>query len=483
MRVAIIGAGYVGLVSGACIADFGHHVTCVDKDGEKIDCLKNGDIPIYEPGLKEIVQSNVREGRLAFTTSLKEALSEVSAIFIAVGTPSRHGDGHADLTYVYAAAREIAPLLSEFTVVITKSTVPVGTGDEVERIIRELRPDLDFAVASNPEFLREGAAIHDFKHPDRIVVGTDDELAKKVISDIYRPLYLNQAPILFTGRRTAELIKYTANAFLATKITFINEIADLCEKVGADVQEVARGIGLDNRIGSKFLHAGPGFGGSCFPKDIRALIKTAQDNDVPMRILEAVESANDIRKRAMARKVSSIFGGALRGKLIGILGLTFKPNTDDMREAPSIPLITALKDMGARIRVYDPAGMEQAKRVLPDLEYCAGPYDCLEDADAAVIVTEWEQFRALDLTRIRDLMACPVVVDLRNVYRADDISKLGFIYSCVGRPSDLRRSNFYPPRVDGAISESPLFQEHPSDDLEQAALKPFETLKASSARK
>ena len=372
MRVAMVGTGYVGLISGACIADFGHQVTCIDKDSAKISALNGGEIPIYEPGLAELVRSNVAQGRLSFSTELEEAVAEADAVFIAVGTPSRRGDGHADLSYVYEAAREIAAALKGFTVVITKSTVPVGTGDEVERIIRELRPGNDFAVVSNPEFLREGAAIHDFKHPDRIVVGTDDERAKKIVTEIYRPLYLNQAPILFTQRRTAELIKYAANAFLATKITFINEMADLCERIGADVQEVARGIGLDNRIGPKFLHAGPGFGGSCFPKDMRALIKTAQDHDVPMRILEAVESANDTRKRAMARKVSAVFAGVLRGKTVAVLGLTFKPNTDDMREAPSIPLITALQDMGAKVRAYDPVGMEQAREVLTEVTYCQG---------------------------------------------------------------------------------------------------------------
>jgi UDPglucose 6-dehydrogenase len=433
MRVAIIGTGYVGLVSGACIADFGHQVTCVDKDATKIHALERGEIPIYEPGLTDLVGSNVREGRLSFSTTLVEPVGSADAVFIAVGTPSRRGDGHADLSYVYAAAREIAAALEGFTVVITKSTVPVGTGDEVERIIWEVRPDANAAVVSNPEFLREGAAIYDFKHPDRIVVGTSDERAKKVMAEIYRPLSLNQGPILYTARRTAELIKYAANAFLATKITFINEIADLCEKVGADVQEVARGIGLDNRIGSKFLHAGPGFGGSCFPKDIRALIKTAQDQDVPLRILETVESVNEMRKRAMARKVSAVFAGNLRGKTIAVLGLTFKPNTDDMREAPSISIITALQDMGAKVRVFDPAGMAQAKAVLQNVEYCEGPYDCVEGADALVIATEWEQFRALDLERVRDLMTCPVIVDLRNIYRPEEMTKHGFAYSCIGR--------------------------------------------------
>jgi UDPglucose 6-dehydrogenase len=450
MRIAMVGAGYVGLVSGACIADFGHRVTCVDKDSIKISALNAGEIPIYEPGLDEIVRSNVRQGRLSFATELSETLEEADAAFIAVGTPSRRGDGHADLSYVYAAAREIALALTRFTVVITKSTVPVGTGDEIERIIRELRPEIDFAVVSNPEFLREGAAIHDFKHPDRIVVGTDDERAKSILAEIYRPLYLNRAPIVFTGRRTAELIKYAANAFLATKVTFINEIADLCERVGADVQEVARGIGLDNRIGSKFLHAGPGFGGSCFPKDLRALIKTAHDYAVPMRILEAVETVNDTRKRAMARKVSSVFGGVLRGKTIAMLGLTFKPNTDDVREAPSLALITALQDMGARVRAYDPIGMEQARQILADVTYCQGPYDCVEEADAVVIITEWEQFRALDLERMRDLMACPVMVDLRNVYRPEDIKKYGFAYISIGRLPTQQPVNLAAPFSIGA---------------------------------
>src|SRR6266446_1501259 len=433
MRVAMIGSGYVGLVSGACFADFGHHVTCVDKDADRIARLRKGEMPIFEPDLDRLVVGNTREKRLDFTTDLSRPVAEADAVFIAVGTPSRRGDGHADLSYVHAAAAEIAAALDGFTVVITKSTVPVGTGDEVERIIREARPDADAAVVSNPEFLREGAAIQDFKHPDRIVVGTEDERARTVMAELYRPLYLNQAPILYTSRRTAELIKYAANAFLATKITFINEIAELCEKVGADVQEVARGIGFDNRIGSKFLHAGPGFGGSCFPKDVRALIKTAQDHDVPLRILEAVETVNDTRKRAMARKVSSVFGGVLRGKTIAMLGLTFKPNTDDVREAPSLALVTALQDMGAQVRAYDPVGMESAKQVLTEVTYCRDPYDCVEEADAVVIVTEWEQFRALDLERVRDLMACPVMVDLRNVYRPEDMKKYGFAYTSIGR--------------------------------------------------
>ncbi len=433
MRIAMIGTGYVGLVSGACFADFGHRVTCVDKDGDKIAALKRGEIPIFEPGLDALVDSNSKAGRLDFTTELPDVVAEADAVFIAVGTPSRRGDGHADLSYVRAAAREIASALRGFTVVITKSTVPVGTGDEVERLIRETSPQADVAVASNPEFLREGAAIRDFKHPDRIVVGTDDPRARDLVDELYRPLYLNRAPIMHTGRRTAELIKYAANAFLATKITFINEIADLAERVGADVQDVARGIGLDNRIGPKFLHAGPGFGGSCFPKDTRALVQTAHDYDVPLRIVEAVLAVNDNRKRAMSRKVASALGGELRGKTVGVLGLTFKPNTDDMREAPSIPLIVALLDQGAVVRAYDPAGMAQARAELPDIAYCSDPYACAHEADALVIVTEWEEFRALDLSRLRREMRNPAIVDLRNIYRPDEMAKHGFTYESIGR--------------------------------------------------
>jgi len=436
MRVAMIGTGYVGLVSGACFADFGHEVVCVDKDKEKIVALTRGEMPIYEPGLNEVVAINARAGRLKFTTELSGAVAEADAVFIAVGTPSRRGDGFADLSFVYDAAREIARALDGFTVVITKSTVPVGTGDEVERIIRETRPEADFTVVSNPEFLREGAAIRDFKLPDRIVIGTADTRAREVMSELYRPLYLNRSPILFTGRRTAELIKYAANAFLATKITFINEIADLAEKVGADVQEVARGIGLDNRIGSKFLHAGPGYGGSCFPKDTVALIKTAQDHASPLRIVEAVAAVNDARKRAMARKVSAALNGDVRGKTVAVLGLTFKPNTDDMREAPSIPLITALQDMGAKVRAYDPVGMEQAKSVIGNVTFCDDAYSCAKGAAALVIVTEWEQFRALDFDRLKTVMAQPVLVDLRNVYRPDEMSRRGFVYEGVGRARD-----------------------------------------------
>src|SRR5215472_1003891 len=434
MRVAMIGTGYVGLVSGACFADFGHEVVCVDKDKAKIAALGRGEVPIYEPGLNDLVASNKRAGRLKFTTELPGAVASADAVFIAVGTPSRRGDGFADLSFVHDAAREIARALDGFTVVITKSTVPVGTGDEVERIIRETRSDADCAVVSNPEFLREGAAIQDFKHPDRIVIGTPDARAREIMSELYRPLYLNRSPILFTDRRTAELIKYAANAFLATKITFINEIADLAEKVGADVQEIARGIGLDNRIGSKFLHAGPGYGGSCFPKDTRALVKIAQDNDVQLRIVEAVLGVNDIRKRAMARKVSSAVGGSLRGKTVAVLGLTFKPDTDDMREAPSIPLVTGLLDMGAKVRAHDPVGMEQARKELPDIEYVEDPYACVSGADAMVIVTEWVQYRALDLELLKQKMAQPVVIDLRNIYRPEDMAANGFTYESVGRP-------------------------------------------------
>jgi UDPglucose 6-dehydrogenase len=433
MRIAMIGTGYVGLVSGACFADFGHDVACVDKNASKIAALQQGEIPIFEPGLDALVASNVKARRLGFTTELKAPVAEADAVFIAVGTPSRRGDGHADLSYVYAAAREIAGALSGFTVVVTKSTVPVGTGDEVERVIREANPSADVVIASNPEFLREGAAIRDFKFPDRIVIGTDDERARKVLGDIYRPLSLNQAPLMYTKRRTAELIKYAANAFLATKITFINEIADLSEKVGADVQEVARGIGLDNRIGTKFLHAGPGFGGSCFPKDTRALIKIAQDNDVQLRIVEAVLGVNDNRKRAMARKVALAVGTSLRGKTVAVLGLTFKPDTDDMREAPSIPLVTGLLDMGAKVRAHDPVGMEQARKELPDVEYCDDLYKCALGADVVVIVTEWTQFRALDLARLKKEMAGTSFIDLRNIYNPQEVEAFGFAYEGVGR--------------------------------------------------
>jgi UDPglucose 6-dehydrogenase len=437
MRIAMIGAGYVGLVSGACFADFGHRVTCVDKDASKIAALQRGEIPIFEPGLEELVKSSVKAGRLDFATDLAESIGDADAVFIAVGTPSRRGDGHADLSYVYTAAREIAAALRGFTVVITKSTVPVGTGDEVEVLIRKTNPSAEVAVASNPEFLREGAAIRDFKLPDRIIVGTNDQRARKVIEEIYRPLYLNRAPIMYTERRTAELIKYAANAFLATKITFINEIADLAEKVGADVNDVARGIGLDNRIGPKFLHAGPGFGGSCFPKDTRALVKTALDHGVNLRIVESVLAVNDQRKRAMAGRVVNALGGQVRGKIIGVLGLTFKPETDDMREAPSLSLIAGLQDRGAVVKVYDPAGMEQARRELQDVEYCDDAYACGKGAHGLVFMTEWAQFRALDLERLKREMAQPIIVDLRNIYRPEDVERLGFTYESIGRPAKI----------------------------------------------
>jgi UDPglucose 6-dehydrogenase len=432
MRVTMIGAGYVGLVSGACFADFGHHVTCIDKDAQKVAALNRGEIPIFEPGLADLVEANVRQERLRFAVDTA-SVATAEAVFIAVGTPSRRGDGHADLSFVYDAVREIAPLLSAAAVVITKSTVPVGTGDEIERILREKRRDADIQVVSNPEFLREGAAIQDFKHPDRIVVGTDDARARAVVAELYRPLYLNASPIFYVNRRTAELIKYAANAFLATKITFINEVADLCEQVGADVNEVARGMGLDNRIGGKFLHAGPGFGGSCFPKDTTALLKTAQDHGVALRIVEAVASVNDQRKRAMARKVVAALDGSVRGKTVAVLGLTFKPNTDDTRDSPAIPLITALQDLGATVRAYDPAGMEQAKPQLPGVHYCDGAYAAAEGVHAIVIATEWEQFRALDLDRLKTVMAQPVIVDLRNIYRADEMKRAKFKYVAVGR--------------------------------------------------
>jgi UDPglucose 6-dehydrogenase len=433
VRVTMIGAGYVGLVSGACFADFGHHVTCIDKDTRRIAALNRGEMPIFEPGLAELVETNVRQRRLEFVEDMT-SVRYADAVLIAIGTPSRRGDGHADLSFVYNAVREVAPLLSETAVVVTKSTVPVGTGDEIERILREERPDADLQVVSNPEFLREGAAIQDFKHPDRIVVGTDDARARAVLAEIYRPLCLNAAPMLYVGRRAAELIKYASNAFLATKITFINEIADLCECVGVDVQDVARGMGLDNRIGKKFLHAGPGFGGSCFPKDATALIKTAHDHGAQLRIVETVAAVNEQRKRAMARKVIAAVDGSIRGKTIAVLGLTFKPNTDDTRDSPAIPLITALQDMGGNVRCYDPAGMEQAKPQLPDVTYCQSAYEAVAGAVALVIVTEWEQFRALDLGRLKQAMAQPTIVDLRNVYRPDEMQRANFRYVGIGLP-------------------------------------------------
>ncbi|MBO9714523.1 UDP-glucose/GDP-mannose dehydrogenase family protein [Sphingomonas sp.] len=436
MRITMIGTGYVGLVSGACFSDFGHEVVCVDKDARKIELLHQNVMPIYEPGLAELVSSNVRAGRLSFTTDLAEGVKDADAVFIAVGTPSRRGDGHADLSYVFAAAEEIGRALTKPSVIVTKSTVPVGTGDEVERILAEVAPNSGAKVVSNPEFLREGAAIEDFKRPDRVVVGTDDEGARQVMREVYRPLSLNQsAPILFTGRRTSELIKYAANAFLAVKITFINEIADLCEMVGADVQEVSRGIGLDNRIGSKFLHAGPGYGGSCFPKDTLALLKTAADNDTPLRIVEATVQVNDARKRAMGRKVIKAMGGDVRGKTIGVLGLTFKPNTDDMRDAPSLSVIAALQDAGATIKAYDPEGAEQASKLLTDVEFTKGPYETAEGADALVLVTEWDAFRALDLGRIAQTLKTPLLVDLRNVYPPAEAERAGLKLVSIGKAS------------------------------------------------
>ena len=439
MRVAMIGTGYVGLVSGACFADFGHVVTCVDKDAGKVDQLNAGRMPIYEPGLEDLVAANVRDGRLSFALDGAEAIREADAVFIAVGTPSRRGDGHADLSYVYAAAEEIADLIQGFTVIVTKSTVPVGTGDEIERIIRARRPDADFAVVSNPEFLREGAAIGDFKRPDRVVVGIEDERARPVMAELYRPLNLNETPILFTGRRTSELTKYAANAFLALKITFINEMADLCESLGADVQQVARGIGLDNRIGSKFLHAGPGYGGSCFPKDTLALVRTATDAGAPLRLIETTVEVNDARKKAMADRVVAALGGTdLKGKTVALLGLTFKPNTDDMRDAPSLDVAPALIAKGATVQAFDPEGMHEAAKLLDGVIFRDGPYEAVEGADVVVILTEWDQFRALDLDRVKLLLKQPVMVDLRNVYRPEDMKARGFRYSSIGRPESAR---------------------------------------------
>ena len=433
MRVAMIGTGYVGLVSGACFADFGHHVTCIDKNAEKIDQLRSGGVPIYEPGLDLLIERNVREGRLDFETDLTDAVKAADVVFIAVGTPSRRGDGHADLSYVYAAAEEIARSMDGFTVVVTKSTVPVGTGDEVEAVIRKTRPDAEFAVVSNPEFLREGAAIEDFKRPDRVVVGVENDQAREVMRELYRPLFLNETPIVFTARRTSELIKYAANAFLAMKITFINEMADLCEAVGADVQQVAKGIGLDNRIGNKFLHAGPGYGGSCFPKDTLALTRTAQEHDSPVRLVETVVDINDKRKAAMADKVIKACHGDVSGKTVAVLGLTFKPNTDDMRDAPSLDIIPALQKAGAKVKAYDPAGALEAEKLLDNVEMTSGAYLCAEDADVLVIIPEWNEFRALDLDRVREAMKGSTLVDLRNIYDPADMKERGFHYVSVGR--------------------------------------------------
>jgi len=440
MRIAMIGTGYVGLVSGACFADFGHDVTCVDKDEAKIAGLHAGRMPIWEPGLEALVKANVKRGRLHFTTELKEGVKGADAVFIAVGTPTRRGDGHADLTYVFAAARGLAGALDGRTVVVTKSTVPVGTGDEIAKILAEEGVPEGTSVASNPEFLREGAAIADFKHPDRIVVGAEDEHAREVLREIYRPLFLNKAPILFTGRRTAELTKYAANAFLAVKISFINEIADLCEAVGADVQEVARGIGLDNRIGPKFLHPGPGYGGSCFPKDTLALLKTAEKAGVEQRIVSTVVDVNGKRKESMAVRVAEALGGTAQGKRVGVLGLAFKPNTDDMRDAPSIPLVNALLKQGASVIAFDPVAMDHALALMPGLELAASAEAVADEADALVIVTEWDEFRALDLGKIADRMRGTALVDLRNVYNPEDAHRAGLDYRGIGRPTRIAAS-------------------------------------------
>ncbi|HJT42736.1 MAG TPA: UDP-glucose/GDP-mannose dehydrogenase family protein [Rhizomicrobium sp.] len=433
MRIVMIGAGYVGLVSGACLSEFGHEVVCIDKDSARIRALEAGIIPIYEPGLEDVVAANARAGRLSFAGDLAQAVRKAEAVFIAVGTPTRRGDGHADLSFVYQAAKEIAAHLDGYTVVVTKSTVPVGTGKEVYDIIRAARPDADFDVASNPEFLREGSAIEDFRRPDRVVVGCDSERARDAMREIYRPLFINETPMLFTGRESAELIKYASNAFLATKITFINEMADLCEKVGADVKDVARGVGLDKRIGAKFLHAGPGFGGSCFPKDTLALLKTSQDRGAATRIVEAVVAVNDARKLAMADKIAAAFGGDLNGKTVALLGLTFKPNTDDMRDAPSLAIVPALQAMGATVRAFDPEGMEHA-RALMDIETCADAYETMVDADGLVLLTEWNEFRALNLVKVGQLLTQKLIVDLRNIYAPEQMRSYGFTYVSIGRP-------------------------------------------------
>lgn len=435
MRVAMVGTGYVGLVSGACFSEFGHEVICIDKDEKKIAGIQDGIMPIFEPGLDDLVANNVRAGRLSFSTDLAAAVRDVDAVFIAVGTPSRRGDGHADLSYVYAAAEEIAAAIDGYTVIVTKSTVPVGTGREVENIVRKARPDADFDVVSNPEFLREGSAIEDFMRPDRVVIGTASERAQEVMRALYRPLYLIEKPIVFTSRQSSEMIKYAANTFLATKITFINEIADLCEVLDANVHDVARGIGLDGRIGRKFLHAGPGYGGSCFPKDTRALVSTAQQAGSPLRIIETVVALNEARKKQMAERIVDVAGGSLADKTVAVLGLTFKPNTDDMRESPSLDIVPALQGAGAHVRAYDPEGMREARGMLKDVEWCDSAYDTMPDADVLVIITEWNEFRALDLDRVRDLMRAPLMVDLRNIYEPEDMRSRGFDYHSIGRPN------------------------------------------------
>ena len=437
MRITMIGSGYVGLVSGACFSEFGHDVVCVDKDPAKIGALEKGEIPIYEPGLDDLVARNMAAGRLTFTTDLAKAVPGSDAVFIAVGTPSRRGDGHADLTYVFAAAREVAAALQGHALIVTKSTVPVGTGARVQQVVgdrlKEIGSAATFDVASNPEFLREGSAIDDFMRPNRVVCGIDNGQARTVMQRLYRPLSLRETPMLFTSIETAELIKYAANAFLATKITFINEMADLCEQVGADVQDLAHGIGLDQRIGGKFLHPGPGYGGSCFPKDTRALLATAEEADVPLGIVNAAVSSNDRRKRVMSRRIIAACGGSVEGKTIAVLGLTFKPNTDDMRDSPSLDIVPALQNAGATIRAYDPEGMKEAARLLDDVTFCADAYDAMDGADAVVIITEWNQFRALDLDRARALLKQPVMVDLRNIYRPEELDGTGFAYHSIGR--------------------------------------------------
>ena len=433
MRIAMIGTGYVGLVSGACFSDFGHIVTCVDRDAEKIALLGSGGLPIFEPGVEFLVATNIKAGRLSFSTELAPAVAGADAVFLAVGTPSRRGDGFADLSYIHDAAHEVAREMQGFTVVVTKSTVPVGSNDEIEAIIAKVAPGADFAVVSNPEFLREGSAIEDFKRPDRVVVGTEDERARRVLREIYRPLSINETPILFTGRRAAELIKYASNAFLATKVTFINEMADLCERCAIDVQEVARGMGLDRRIAAKFLHPGPGFGGSCFPKDTAALAAIGQRYSAPSRIVETVIEVNHARKSAMAEKVVAACGGSLRDKLVAVLGLTFKPNTDDMREAPSLAIVPALEAQGARVRAFDPHGMSEARKLLPQIDPAADAYSCVNGADVMVILTEWNEFRALDLDRVKAAMRSPVIVDLRSIYKPADMTEKGFVYVSIGR--------------------------------------------------
>ncbi|WP_026345131.1 UDP-glucose dehydrogenase family protein [Novispirillum itersonii] len=438
MRIAMIGTGYVGLVSGACFSEFGTEVVCVDKDSSKIERLHRNEIPIYEPGLDDLVARNVEAGRLSFTTDLKAAVKDADAVFIAVGTPTRRGGGHADLSYVYAAAREIAEAITGYTVIVTKSTVPVGTGREVERVIRETRPDADFDVVSNPEFLREGSAIEDFMRPDRVVIGAETDRSREVMRQLYRALFLIETPIMFTSLETSELTKYAANTFLAMKITFINEIADLCEKVGANVHDVAKGIGLDGRIGKKFLHPGPGYGGSCFPKDTMALVQTAQDVGAPLRIIETVVDINAKRKRQMADRIIAFAGGDVKGKTIAVLGLTFKPNTDDMRDSPSLDIVPALQAAGATVRAYDPEGMHEAARLLPGVVYCKDAYEAMDGADAAALITEWNQFRNLNLTKMKALLKEPALIDLRNVYAPKDMAAAGFRYESIGRPTPVR---------------------------------------------